>query len=72
MNREEHLQWCKDRANQYLDKGDVQGAFASFNSDMSNHQETKDHIALQMGLALFMTGNLSTESQMRNWINGFN
>jgi hypothetical protein len=72
MNRTEHLQWCKARANEYLDKGDTKGAFASFNSDMSKHEGTKDHLALQLGMSLLLSGNLSTVVQMRNWINGFN
>jgi hypothetical protein len=29
-SRSEHLQWCKDRALEYLERGDVTNAFASF------------------------------------------
>lgn len=71
-NREDHLQWCKDRANEYVDNGDMQQAFASFHSDMQKHPETANHIALEMGTMLLVSGNLSNAHQMREWINGFN
>jgi len=72
MDRIEHLQWCKDRAIEFVDKGDIKQAFASFMSDMNKHPETADHIALQMGAMLLMSGLLSTPHQMSNWILGFN
>ena len=72
MNRSEHLQWCKDRANEYIDNNNLKDAFASFMSDMSKHEETQDHMALQMGTMLLVSGNLSSQHQMKDWINGFN
>lgn len=72
MNRSEHLQWCKDRANAYIEENDMPQAFASFQSDMSKHPETENHLALEMGTMLLLSGNLSFDHQMRDWINGFN
>lgn len=72
MERNEHLQWCKDRALEYVMQNDLKNAFASFQSDMSKHPETASHVALQMGTMLLMSGNLSNAHQMREWINGFN
>jgi hypothetical protein len=72
MKRNEHLQWCKDRANQYVNQGDLNGAFASFTSDMNKHDETSNHLGIEMGMMLLLSGNLSTPDQMRNWIDGFN
>lgn len=72
MNRAEHLQWCKDRANEYVDNNDMINAFASFQSDMSKHPETSNHMALEMGTMLLLGGQLSTSHQMKNWIDGFN
>jgi len=72
MNRKEHLDWCRKRANEYADNGDVNNAFASFNSDMSKHSETANHLALELGTMLLLSGNLSTPDQMKDWINGFN
>lgn len=72
MNRQEHLEWCKQRALEYLDKGEKENAFASFQSDMLKHEETANHLALQMGTMLLMTGNLKSDYEIRNWITGFN
>lgn len=72
MSRSEHLEWCKERANEYVEKGDLKNAFASFQSDMSKHPETQNHLALEMGTMLLISGNLSTQLQMKNWIDGFN
>ena len=52
--RAEHLKWCKERAFQYLDKGDVKNAYASFISDMGKHSETSSHPALTLGVCYFL------------------
>ncbi len=70
-NREEHLEWCKQTALEYVNAGDLTNAFASFQSDMGKHPETIKHSALELGTMLLVGGQLSTEKQMRNWINGF-
>lgn len=72
MTREEHLQWCKDRALEYVDANDTSQAFASFSSDMSKHPETANHSALKLGTMLLMGGHLNTPAEMRKWILGFN
>jgi len=72
MTRAEHLQWAKDRAKEYIDIGDTAQAQASFMSDMNKHEELADHKALELGMMLLLSGNLSTPSQMWQWIEGFN
>jgi hypothetical protein len=72
MNRAEHLQWCKDRANAIVDAGDTKEAFSSMVSDMGKHDETSDHKALEMGMMMLMGGMLDAPVQMRDFINGFN
>jgi len=72
MTREEHLKWCKERAKGYLDRGDVIGAFASFSSDMSKHNELCNHVALPLGMQMMLNGRLGSTREMRNWIMGFN
>lgn len=72
MTRDEHLAWCKQRAFEYCDRGDIQGAFASMTSDINKHEETAGHIGIQLGLMQVMTGMISTPQEMRNFINGFN
>ncbi len=72
MTRDEHLAWCKKRALEYCDQGDVTNAFASFASDMNKHPETENHPFLEIGLQLMMIGELSSTAKMREFINGFN
>lgn len=72
MTRQEHLQWCKDRALEILNSGDIQGAYSSFLSDMNKHPETENHIALKLGTMLLLSGNLNTYRQMKEYIEGFN
>ena len=72
MTREEHLQWCKDRALEYVKQGDLQQAFASMCSDLNKHPETQNHIGIGLGLGLLMIGKLNTQEEMRKFIEGFN
>ncbi len=72
MDRAEHLQWCKDRAMEYVDRGDLNQACASFCSDMTKHTETANHPALKMMGALMFGGHLAKLSEMKKWILGFN
>jgi Tfp pilus assembly protein PilF len=70
--RAEHLAWCKQRAMEYLDQGDLTNAFASMTSDLRKHPDTEDHIGIQMGMMMLMAGHLSTAAEMRKFIEGFN
>lgn len=70
--RQEHLEWCKQRANEIVDTGDTTGAYSSMASDMMKHPETKDHSAIQLGVMLMVSGDLATPEKMRDFIDGFN
>lgn len=72
MTRNEHLDWCKQRATEYLDQGDIKGALASMMSDLQKHDETRNHAGVQLGMMLLISGNLETEQAMRDFILGFN
>ena len=72
MTRSEHLQWCKDRAMEYVDRGDVTNAYSSMCSDLDKHVETKNHPAISLGMGLMVGGMLSTVEEMRKFIEGFN
>jgi hypothetical protein len=69
--REEHLAWCKRRALEYCDAGDVKQAFASMGSDMAKHPEMERHPAIGIGLMLMMGGGLNSPAEMRKFIEGF-
>lgn len=72
MTRSEHLAWCKKRALEYCDTGDINQAFASIASDLSKHDETSQHIGIQLGMGLLLQGKLNTPDAMRKFIEGFN
>ena len=72
MDRQEHIAWCKQRALEYVDAGDIVGGLASMFSDLRKHEETEDHPAIQLGAMLMMGGYLSTKQQVEDFINGFN
>lgn len=72
MNRSDHLQWAKDRAIDILNSGDIAGSYASFMSDMLKYDELSDHLALELGTMLLLSGFLTTDHQIREWMLGFN
>lgn len=72
LTRDEHLAWCKKRALEYCDKGDVMQAFTSMGSDLDKHPETKKHPGVDIGLGLLMIGDLRSPAEMRHFIEGFN
>ncbi len=69
MTRSEHIQWCKDRALEYCDKGDLRLAYMSMASDLQKHDETNNHSAIRVGMVMFVRGVLNTDSKMRKFIN---
>jgi hypothetical protein len=72
MTRAEHMAWCKQRALEYVNRGDLTDAYASMSSDLGKHPETEGHAAISLGLMLMMGGHLGTPQKMRDFINGFN
>ena len=72
ITRAEHLAWCKQRALELVDAGDLNGAFASMGSDLRKHPETENHPAIELGFMLLLGGHLSTAADMRKFIEGFN
>ena len=71
MTKEEHLQWCKDRAFAEMKTDGPMSGYASVTSDLSKHEGTKDHVAIGLGMMLLMTGHLNTPEKMQDWIEGF-
>lgn len=72
MTRAEHLAWCKQRALEYVDAGDLPQAFASMGSDLGKHEETRNHSGIQLGAMMLFSGHLDTPEKMRKFIEGFN
>lgn len=70
--REEHLQWCKDRALEYVEMGDLSQALASMASDTNKHPKTAGHEGNALGMMLMASGHLTTREEMRKHIEGYN
>lgn len=70
--RAEHLAWCKMRAIQYVDEGDLNNAWASMVSDLGKHPDTAGHLGVELGMMMLMAGQLGTARDMREFIEGFN
>ncbi len=65
----EHLDWCKQRALEYLDRGDLGSAVASMTSDMGKHPEGRVNVHLAaLGLMYVRDGDVAGA---RRWIEGF-
>ena len=72
MNRAEHIAWCKERALEYLDNGDIPNALNSMGSDLNKHPDTNNHIGMQLTIGLMMVNKLTTTEEVRRFIEGFN
>jgi hypothetical protein len=72
QTRAQHLAWCKQRALEYVERGDPKEAFTSMASDLDKHEETRGHIGIKLGLMQLMCGMLSDRESMRRFIEGFN
>src|SRR5262245_31279283 len=70
--RAEHLDWCKQRALEYCDRGDPTHAWASMVSDLRKHPDTEGHAGIQLGMLELMAGRLQTPDEMRTFLEGFN
>ena len=73
MTREEHLEWCKQRAREYLDRGALAEAVASMGSDMDKHPETR-MAGDKMGTLIYVAMFRITEGDVqgvRDWVEGF-
>jgi hypothetical protein len=71
MDRSEHMAWCKKRALAFVEIDDIQQAYMSMVSDLQKHAGTVNHVGIEMGMMLMVSGNLKTPLEMRNFIEGF-
>lgn len=70
--REVHLQWCKGRALEHVEAGELVKALASMTSDTGKHPETAGHEGNELGILLMSSGHLNTREEMRRHIEGYN
>jgi hypothetical protein len=67
---DEHIEWCKVHARQYLREGDVTNAITSMLSDLSKHPETKGIAEKMTMLAMFYMVNHDLQGA-RDFVEGF-
>lgn len=75
MTREEHMRWCKDRAMDYVNRGDLVNAVASMMSDLSKHEETATSATgalAGLGLLAAMQAQNGDRDGVVRYIKGFN
>jgi hypothetical protein len=72
ISRAAHLEWCKERAREYLAIGDTDNAWASMVSDLGKHPQTQGHSAIAFGMILKIGGGMNSIEETRSFIEGFN
>ncbi|HWT30764.1 MAG TPA: hypothetical protein VN240_07025 [Propylenella sp.] len=74
MTRDEYLSWAKQRAFEYVDRGDLVGALSSMCSDLQKYpgSDLRHHLGLLLGVELFMFSRDPEPAEVRRWIDGFN
>jgi|KBSSwiStaDraftv2_1062776.scaffolds.fasta_scaffold3762080_1 hypothetical protein len=71
LTRDEHIAWCKKRALEYLDEGDIKNGVTSMLSDLSKHPETRELSEAgyaQIGMHMIMIGDMAAA---RRFVEGF-
>lgn len=71
-SRAEHIAWCKQRALEYVELGQLESALISMGSDLRKHPDTSNHLGLELGDRLWLEGHLNSTKAMREFIEGFN
>lgn len=74
MTRAEHLQWCKDRAMEYVNRGDLLDAVTSMMSDLEKHPETsatKGPLGM-IGIMAAQQAQSGDRAAVIRYIQGFN
>lgn len=71
--RQEHLQFCKDRAMEYVKEGNLLEAVTSMMSDLGKHPETTATGALAaLGLLAMQQAQAGDVDGVKRYIQGFN
>jgi hypothetical protein len=72
MTRDEHLAWAKQRAHEYVERGQLLEAVTSMISDLRKHPEFDKPIYGSLGLVGAMFEVPKGREAVRRWIDGFN
>ena len=72
MKRQNYVQWCKDRAMEYVTAGDLKNAVMSMLSDMKKNSETDSPILGILMIAGMDAARQNDTQAITKWIQGFN
>jgi len=72
MIRKEYIEWCKKRALERVEKGELAEAIVALSNDMSKSSKTIDHPLIDYGMILVIAGYFSTAKQVKEFINTIN
>ncbi len=72
MDRQQHLEWCKSRARQYVKAGQYADAVASMMSDLGKHDETRAAASGILGMMGIMAAQSGNRDEVLRYIEGFN
>lgn len=70
MSGPEHLAWAKQRAIEFLDRGDIKNALTSLASDLTKSPETATLARRSAGETMALIIGRASEEQVREYING--
>lgn len=68
--RSEHLEWCINRAMEYINRDQISEAYSSIISDLHKHPETISAFGTQILLMIMIGGDLN-KNELLNFINKF-
>lgn len=69
VSREWYVDWCKQRALEFVSQGNLSEAITSIFSDLQKHPATANREFVESGMRMLMDGQLSTPEKMREFIN---
>lgn len=72
VTRAEHLAFCKQRALEYVELGDLINAVGSMFSDLGKHDETIGCVSPELATEGMTFAALNDADNVRRWIGGFN
>jgi hypothetical protein len=72
ISREQYLQWCKDRALEYVKLVLLEDAIASMQSDLTKHPETNTPEVMKRVFDIHVIYGISMDRRVITWIHGFN
>jgi hypothetical protein len=76
-NYDEHLEWCKQRAREYLRAGDLLSAVTSMMSDLDKHPETRakcgrdSKTMVMLGIGAAVQATQGNHDFVQRYIEGF-